>query len=123
MRMEIKLILKMRMTRYFYDITDMSNANPLIIAKLFGKAPSEPEPEELVQKRNKIYRTLYGLPDGTNKITDQDLLKQGARQAGDPAIFRRHDRTERDFRVVAQNTLPHTITQIKRFCVSKIESV
>lgn len=57
----------------------MSNANPPIIAKLFEKAPSEPEPEELVQKRNKIYRTLYGLPDGTNKITDQDLLKQGAK--------------------------------------------
>lgn len=51
----------------FDDITDMSNANPLIIAKLYDTI--EDDSEELVKKRDKIYRKLYG-----------DDLGQGAKQ-------------------------------------------
>ncbi|MBP5359825.1 MAG: hypothetical protein J6Y69_11670 [Treponema sp.] len=40
----------------FNDITDMSNANPLIIAKLDSTVSEDP----LVRQRNNIYTTLYG---------------------------------------------------------------
>ncbi|MBO7639609.1 MAG: hypothetical protein J6S91_11595, partial [Treponema sp.] len=40
----------------FYDITDMSNANPLIIAKL----DTSNTDDSLVQQRNNIYTKLYG---------------------------------------------------------------
>ncbi|MBO7639790.1 MAG: hypothetical protein J6S91_12540, partial [Treponema sp.] len=50
----------------FNDITDMSNANPLIIAKLDTSGSAD----LLVQQRDNIYRKLYGTNDFTQGAKD-----------------------------------------------------
>lgn len=66
----------------FDDITDMSNANPLIIAKY---DPSTGD--DLVQKRHKIYTTLYGnnLNEGAKRFYFTVTAYDKAKRYTDPS--------------------------------------